>query len=70
MYDVEDIMGCNVDKCKHVPSEGIAAFMKRAVDRADAAYRKVGSDTCVVCVSVCFLAGRGPCQRHGSLRTQ
>ena len=52
MYDTEDIMGCNVDKCKHVPSEGIAAFMKRAVDRADAAYRKVDSDTGVLCSHV------------------
>ena len=34
MYDIEDIMGCNVDKCKHIVSEGCASFMKRAVNKA------------------------------------
>ena len=45
MYDMADIMGCNVDKCRHVPSEGMGAFMKRAVDKADGVYRKVCSYT-------------------------
>ena len=40
MLDIEDIMGCNVDKCKHIVSEGCASFMKRAVSKADAIYRK------------------------------
>ena len=42
MFDLEDIMGANIDRCKHIPSEGVASFMKRAVDKADAIYRKVG----------------------------
>ena len=50
MYDLEDIMGANIDKCKNVPSEGCASFMKRAVDKADAIYRKVGRSCVVVCM--------------------
>ena len=34
MYHIEDIMGCSVDKCKHIVSEGCASFMKRAVNKA------------------------------------
>ena len=40
MFDIEDIMGYNVDKCKHIVSEGCASFMKCAVNKADAIYRK------------------------------
>ena len=43
MYDLEDIMGANVDKCKNVPSEGCASFMKRAVVKADAILRWLAS---------------------------
>ena len=50
MYDLEDIMGANVDKCKNVPSEGCASFMKRAVDKADAIYRKAGRSLVGVCM--------------------
>ena len=50
MYDLEDTMGANVDKCKNVPSEGCASFMKSAVDKADAIYRKVGRSCVVVCM--------------------
>ena len=53
MYDMEDIMGCTVDKCKNVPSEGLASFMKRAVDKADGIYRKVRSCTFVLSCFLC-----------------
>lgn len=52
MFEWDDIMGCNVEKCKHVPSEGVAAFMKRAVEKADAQYRKVH-----LVILLCLLCG-------------
>ena len=36
-------MGCDVAKCRHVPSEGIAAFMRRAVLLAEKRFREAFS---------------------------
>ena len=40
MLDMEDLMGCDVSKCRHVPSEGIAAFMRRAVSLSEKRFRE------------------------------
>ena len=45
MYDVVDIMACNVDKCMDVPSQGCASFLKRAVYKADSIHRKANCIT-------------------------
>lgn len=42
---MEDLVGCDVAKCRHVPSEGFAAFMRRSVSLAEKRFREALAGT-------------------------